>query len=240
MVHNKYGAPSGEDVVVSNIVKLLREHGHEVYCFFRSSEEILGSFRLKAKAFFSGFDNFTSKKAICRILAEQKPDVVHVHNLYPLISPSILSECSHSVLPVVMTAHNYRLICPNGLFMTGGKTCEKCSGGREYWCVLRNCVKSLFKNVGYALRTYVARRKRFYIDNVTIYAALTQFQRQRLLQEGYPGDRICVLPNMAGVSEMNVSAELGNYVSYIGRVSPEKGISTFIEAGRLCLNFSCK
>jgi glycosyltransferase involved in cell wall biosynthesis len=124
--------------------------------------------------------------------------------------------------------------------MTSGKTCEKCSGGREYWCVLRNCEKSLFRNVGYALRNYVARRKRFYIDNVTLYAALTQFQRQRLIQEGYPADRIYVVPNMADVNETKVSVELGNYVSYIGRVSPEKGISTFMEAARLCRNIQFK
>lgn len=240
MVHNKYGALSGEDVVVTNIVKLLRARGHEVYCFFRNSEEILGSFWLKTKAFFSGIYSFAPKKAIRRMLAEQKPDLVHVNNLFPLISPSVLSDCHRAGLPVVMTVHNYRLICPNGLFMTNGKTCEKCSGGREYWCVLRNCEKSLFKSVGYALRNYVARRRRFYINNVTVYTALTQFQRQRLIQEGYSSDRICVVPNMADVSEMKVSVELGKYVSYIGRVSPEKGISTFIEAARLCRDIKFK
>lgn len=240
MVHNKYGSLSGEEVMVSNIATLLREHGHEVYCFFRSSEEILDSFWLKAKAFFSGIYSFSSRKQIRQVIIKLKPDIVEVQNVYPLISPSILEEAAVHRIPVVMRCANYRLICPNGLFMTKGQICERCSGGREWWCLLRNCEDSQFKSLGYALRNYYAHKQRLFLDNVTIYLVLTKFQRQRFIHEGFPKDRIVIIPNMVYGDRIQASSELGNHVGYVGRVSPEKGVLTFVEAAQMCRDLPFK
>ena len=95
-----------------------------------------------------------------------------------------------------MTVHNYRLVCPNGLHLSHDTLCERCLGGREYWCVLRNCEGNLSKSVGYAARNYVARRLGLFIDNVNIFMVLTEFNRRRLIAEGYSEHRIVVLPNM--------------------------------------------
>ena len=240
IVHNEYGKLSGEEAVVEAQAKLLKENGLEALRFEMSSANIPKIRLGKVRAFFSGIYSFSSRRQIRKLLAECKLDVVHIHNLFPLISPSILPECKKAGVPAVMTVHNYRLVCPNGLHMANGMVCEKCSGGKEYWCLLKNCESSLFKSIGYALRNYVARRKRFYLNNVTMYVTLTEFQRNRFIQEGFPAERIVVIPNMTNHNGAAVSEKLGNYIGYIGRISPEKGMLTLIEAARACSDIQFK
>jgi glycosyltransferase involved in cell wall biosynthesis len=229
IVHNSYGNFSGEEAVIQNTISLLQRRNHKVILFTRSSTEIKKMPLGKVRAFFSGIYSYKARAWMKRLLSGHKPDVVHVHNLFPLISPSVMVECNRAKVPVVMTVHNFRLVCPNGLFLSHGSVCERCCGGREYWAILRNCENSIPKSVGYATRAWVARKMRFYLNHVTIYAALTDFQRQRLIREGYPAERILVVPNMI-VSSFPSYELLGKYVGYVGRVSPEKGILTFMMA----------
>lgn len=240
IIHNEYGKFSGEEAVVAGQKKLLADNGHEVVCFERSSAEIPKMRLGKLRALFSGIYSFSSRRQIRRLLAEHKPDIVHIHNLFPLISPAILPECKKAGVPVVMTVHNYRLVCPNGLHMTDGKVCEKCCGGKEYQCLLNNCEGSLLKSLGYFLRNYVARTLKLYKKNVTMYACLTEFQKQRLINEGFPADRLAVIPNMAKIKNLDQETLLGEYVGFIGRISPEKGVSVLIEAAKNNTNIPFK
>lgn len=227
LVHNAYGRLSGEEVVVDSVRELLIAHGHRVTEYRRSSAELNGHAIGKAKAFFSGIYNPLAGIALRQKLDICRPDVVHVHNLYPLISPSVLVECRRAGLPVVMTVHNYRLICPNGLHMVHDEVCDECADGHEYRCVSKRCEGSFFKSLGYALRNAIARKLHLFRDNVTIYAALTEFQRRRLVAAGYPAERIAVVPNMVnGIAAP--AQELGDWVGYVGRVSPEKDIPTLM------------
>lgn len=236
IVHNEYGKFSGEEAVVRGLAELLRRKGHTVIEFSRGSAELRTIHLGQLRAFFSGIYNPSSRKAMGRLLAEHQPDIVHVHNVFPLISPSVLPECRRAGVPVVMTVHNYRLVCPNGLHMPKGRqdVCEKCCGGREYWCVLRNCERSSPKSLGYALRNYVARRLGLFRKNVTLFACLTEFQRQRLIAEGYPADRLRVLPNMCPVRTevQECAAGDGDYAAYVGRISPEKGIEVLLSVAQ--------
>ncbi len=234
LVHNAYGKFSGEEAVVEGTRKLLAEKGHKVVALARSSADIGRMLLGNLRAFFSGVYSRSARRQMRELIQQARPDVVHVHNVFPLISPSVLVECRRAGVPVVMTVHNYRLVCPTGLHMVNGQVCEKCCGGREYWCVLRNCTGSLPKSLGYALRNWVARKWRLFLDNVTLYAALTEFQRQRLIAAGFPGDRIEVIPNMAAPVKADAEAELGDYVGYVGRISPEKGVPLLIAAARMC------
>ncbi len=240
IVHNEYGKLSGEEIVVGNIRSLLEEHGHEVIPFFRSSAEIPSMLFGNIRAFFNGIYSVHSQRKMRQILQREQPDIVHIHNLFPLISPSILPECKKAGVPAVMTVHNYRLICSNGLYMTEGHICEKCSYGNEYWCVIRNCEKNLFKSFGYALRNYASRKKRFFLDNIAIYAALTEFQREKLIMQGFPRDKIVVIPNMIKTDITSTQSPLGDYIGFAGRISPEKGISTLMNAARMCDDISFK
>lgn len=126
---------------------------------------------------------------------------MHIHNLYPLISPSILPVCKAFGVPVVMTVHNFRLVCPNGLLLSRGAICHRCLGGREYWCVLRNCENSFFKSTGYALRTAAARMLRRYYDIVDHFICLSEFQKKILVGEGLPAERVSVLANPLCLSD---------------------------------------
>ncbi len=240
IVHNSYARPSGEEVSVQRLRALLEERGNDVTMLWRSSAEIERMRLGRVRAFVSGIYSRSSRRAMRRLLDEQRPDVVHVNNLYPLISPWVLVECRRVGVPVVMSVRNHRLVCPNGLHLSRGQLCERCLGGREYWCVLRNCTGNLLKSAGYALRSTVARMWRLFLDGVTLFAVLSPFQRERLVAAGFPAERIVVIPNMAGSngagpsSTHSADSPLGEYVAYVGRVSPEKGIKTLAAAAAQC------
>ena len=235
IVHNEYGKFSGEEAVVQGQKALLEQYGHDVCLFTRSSAAIPSMFLGKLRAFFSGIFNPFARHAFNNFLQIHRPDIIHIHNLFPLLSPSILLKCHVQRRPVVMTVHNYRLICPNGLFMTGGKICERCAGGREYWCVWNSCEGNFMKSLGYALRNYSARFLQCYLKNVTCYAALTYFQRTKLIDEGYPSEKIFVIPNMTDLTA-KTETEVGNFIGYVGRISPEKSVDTLISAAYKCEN----
>jgi len=134
----------------------------------------------------------------------------------------------------VMRCANYRLVCPNGLLLSHGQVCERCISGREHWCVLRNCEGSLPKSLGYALRNFVARTRRLYRDNVTLYYAQTDFQKKKLMAGGFPASRIEVIPNMVDTSTPPRETQVGHYVGFAGRGSPEKGVAILLQAARTC------
>lgn len=240
MVHNKYAVISGEEIMVDRIVNLLRHNNHEVQTFFKNSAEIGNGFLRRASAFFSGVYSFTARREILKELDQFHPDCVQIQNLFPLISPSILSEINSRNIPIVMRCSNFRLICPNGLFLSHGQLCDKCSGGREYWCVFKNCENNIFKSVGYALRNYVARKLKLYTKNISLYIAQTEFQKQYLIKENIPSERIVVIPNMSSDTNIAVNNNLGDYIGYVGRISPEKGIDTLINAAIECNHISFK
>ncbi len=154
------------------------------------------------------------------------PDLVHIHNLYPFISPSILPLCKRYGVPVVMTVHNYRLICPTGLFLRDGKPCENCLvNGNERDCIRYNCEQNWFRSIAYTLRNWVARHTKAYLDNVDYFCCLTEFQKEKLIAAGYPIERIRVFPNV--VEDVATDEELfddtQSYVAYVGRHDLSKG-----------------
>ena len=231
MVHNEYGKYSGEEAAVQNLEKILNGLGHQVIVFRRRSSELSG-LSGKIKGFLCGFYNPFSIREFRRILDGEKPDIVHVHNLYPLISPAILPEAARRGIPIVMTVHNYRLLCPSGLLFRDGRPCSLCLDGREWHCLLKNCERSYFKSLGYFLRNRWVRKKRYYLDHVSKYLALSEFQRRILIGGGLPPERIEVLPNALDAPEEDAPEESheGKYVGFVGRLSAEKGIDLLLES----------
>lgn len=231
IVHNDYGKYSGEEAVVDKMAAMLRNHGHEV-AFYRltsaGSRESLGD---KVHGFAAGIYSPSGVRGMREALRRERPDVVNVHNLYPFISPAALRECSKAGVPVVMTVHNFRLVCPTGLFMRDGRPCELClRRGNEWGCIRYNCEHSRLKSLGYALRNAVARCTGAYRKNVSAYACITDFQRRKLTEAGFPPDRLCVIPNF--MDSVHDVAPVGHYVAYCGRLSREKGIDMIIEVAR--------
>ena len=243
IVHNYYGKLSGEETVIENLAALLAVRGVSVCRFSCSSADIEDKLSGKMAPFFSGMHNPFAAKSFGEFLKSNRPDVVHIHNLYPLISPSILPVCKAFGVPVVMTVHNFRLVCPNGLLLSKGEICHRCLGGREYWCIMRNCENSFLKSMGYALRTAAARLLRRYYDNVDHFIFLSEFQKNILVSEGLPADRVSVLANPLSFDMKIPPAPLykggnssfkdgGGYVAYVGRISPEKDIFSLLAAAR--------
>lgn len=234
-IHNNYsGNNSGEEHAAEGIVNLLKQNGHSVDWYRRSSEELNFSVLKKALAFFAGVWNPIVVKQVQQKLLEFQPDVVQVQNLYPLISPAILRTIKKAGIPLVMRCPNYRLFCPNGLHLdTKGKVCEKClTTGRELHCVLKNCENSRLKSTGYALRNFTARKLWGILKQADMYIVQSEFQRRKFIQNGIPAHKLAVVPGLTPQIEEN-TYKLGESVSFVGRVSAEKGIDEFVEAARL-------
>ena len=230
-IFNQYRSPfNGEAAVVELTGELVERHGGMARLLTRSSRDVESSIVARTRAFFSGIYSWEAYRSVEQLLAEDRPDVVHVHNLYPLFSPSVLVACKRAGVPVVMSIHNQQLTCPRSDHLNRGKICEKCVGGGEYNCVLHNCRQNIFESVAYAARSGIARRRRLFHDNVTLFVALSEFAKSRLIAVGFDADRIVVLKNMVAASPGPVDASQGEYAAFAGRISPEKGLHTLLEA----------
>ncbi len=231
-IHNEYAKMSGEEQSVINLMRLLTEHGHEVELLKRSSAEISDSMSGKIKSFFTGIHNPCAVKAVRQKVLDFKPDIVQIQNLYPLFSPSIIPTVKKLGVPVVMRCPNYRLFCPNGLcYDASGAICEQCFGGHEWNCFKKNCLESHVKSLGYTVRNIAARVTGRILDYVDTFIVQTEFQRRKFIGQGIPENKLAILPGIAPKMEpppKNWAA--GNPVTYIGRVSAEKGIFDFLKA----------
>lgn len=229
-LHQRYRIRGGEDQVVDATVELLGRRGVEARLVTRDSGALARRPLAKAGAFFSGIYSFAARAATRRLLEAERPGLVHVHNLLPSFSPSVLGACRAAGVPVVMTCHNYRLVCPTGMHMRDGRICELCLGGLEYQCLLRNCRGSVFESAAYALRNAVHRTLRLYLEGVDRFIAVSIFVRDRLIAAGLPAERMTVIPNWVDAPAQAADCAQGRYVAFAGRFSPQKGIHTLLAA----------
>jgi glycosyltransferase involved in cell wall biosynthesis len=237
MIHNEYAAISGEEVEFYGIASLLRERGHMVELYTRSSAEIERMTFGKARAFLAGIYNPFSVRHIHSLINSFNPDVAFIQNLFPLISPAVLSALKRAGIPVVMRVANYRMMCPNGLHLHDGKVCERCKDGKEFWCFLLNCEEDLFKSAGYSLRSYIARFSGRYKKNITAYICASNFLYNRLVDAGFEPQKIHIVPNLMPDKvqpDSLLSEKDGEYVGYVGRISREKGVHVLLDAARKC------
>ncbi|MDR0866402.1 MAG: glycosyltransferase family 4 protein [Candidatus Symbiothrix sp.] len=229
LIHNNYGIHSGEEAVVDRQIALFREMGHTVDVYRKTTEGKRDTFIGEAKGFFTAFYSPSSVKDIKNILKTNRPDVVIIHNLYPYISPAILKPIKQAGVPIIMTVHNFRLICPTGLFMRDFRPCELClEKGNEWSCIQYNCEHSRLKSIGYAGRNWYARKTKAYLNHVDFYACITQFQIQKLIQAGYDPEKMVYMPNFIEKAK-EPDYSLGDYVAISGRLSREKGIDLILE-----------
>lgn len=230
-LYNEYRSMfGGEDVVVEKTAAMIEKSGNEALMFRRSSRGIDESMWLKIRAFASGIYSRSAQRDLSAVLLSERPDVVHAHNLYPLLSPSVLIACHEARIPVVMSLHNFVLTCPTVMHLSHGKVCESCRGGREYSCVLKNCRGDVLESAAYALRSASARRAGTFHQHVDRFIVLSRFARDGLVQEGFAADRITVLPNSVAAPHEAADPSQGRYVAFAGRMSKEKGVSVLLDA----------
>lgn len=228
-VHNYYKIRGGEDECFEAEIKLLREMGEDVEIYQENNDRVaeIGKLRMAA-------DTIWSKEAYEKLQQRfiQKPlDVVHIHNFFPLISPSIYYAAKAQGIPVVQTLHNYRLLCPNALFFREGKVCEDCLGkfipypGIQHGCYRENKVAS----AAVATMLGVHRAMNTWTKMVDLYICLTEFAKQKFIQAGIPAEKIVVKPNFVS-PEPTVGSGKGGYALFVGRLSVEKGLDTLLAA----------
>jgi glycosyltransferase involved in cell wall biosynthesis len=232
-VHNWYRVDAGENFFVEGLINLLKAKGEQVAVFEKNSKELTPGIGSKISAFAAGIYSPAAARTMARLITEDRPDVVHVHNLYPLLSPSILVACGRAGLATVLSYHNYRLSCPVGHHLYKDRVCEQCSNGREYWCILNNCRENLLESTAYALRNMAARKFWLFRNNVTLFIAPSQYVKSRLVNCCSNENQVVVLPNMVSLPTSFPDHSLGEYVGYVGRISPEKGIGTLLQAAAL-------
>lgn len=245
IVHNRYSRCGGEEGVVAFQRHLLESRGHSVVMYERSYDEIRNWRFGRFASLFSALYNRRSVREIRELVRKERPDTAIIHNLYPVISPAVLPVLKKNGVRVLMTLHNYRLVCPTGIFYTNGGICERCgqSAGREWNCFVRRCEGSLAGSFGYALRGWWSRTEGYFPHNVDRFLALSDFQRDVLSRyTGIPAERFAVIPNCIDPASMplpatGTSGELplrsGRYIAYAGRLNREKGTDLLFEAARL-------
>jgi glycosyltransferase involved in cell wall biosynthesis len=227
VVHNPYREPGGEDGVVKAEVGLLRSRGHEVELFERCNEEIdaLGALNATVQALWSA----DSAARLRTLLGGFQPRVVHVHNTFALISPSVYWACASVGVPVIQTLHNFRLLCPQAMLLRDGRVCEDCVGRLPWRGVVRRCYRgSVGQSAVLAASLTMHRAIGTYRNKVARYIALNDFCRRKFIAGGLPADRIDIKPNFADAPAPRPGPRDG--FLFVGRLSPEKGLSVLARA----------
>lgn len=227
-VHNSYLQRGGEDIVADMESRLLRLHGHDVQCYRQSN---VGVHDMPPMA-LAGGSIWSHKSAveIGRSCDSFRPDLIHAHNTFPLISPALYWLAAKRKIPIVLTLHNFRLLCPQAMFMREGKNCEECLAKLPWRAVTRKCYRNSALQSGVVAAMLVTHRAiGTYRHKVTSYIAPSEFSRRKFIAGGFPPEQIHVKPNFVDVEEVPAWATREGGL-FVGRLSPEKGLDVLIEA----------
>lgn len=229
VVHNFYQQPGGEDEVFYSESELLEKHGHEVVEFIENNSAIrnMNPFSVLLDTFWS----VSSGSKMSKLLSDFKPDLVHFHNTFPLISPSAINACAKRRVPVVVSLHNPRLVCPAATLCRNGWSCEECLKKLFPWpAIFHKCYRNSYLQSSVVAAMLIFHRLiKTWQKQVSIYLVATEFYRKKFIDAGLPADKIVVKPYFVEDRGGKENKE-GDYVLFIGRLSPEKGILTLLKA----------
>jgi len=248
LLANKFLYPKGgTEVSLFETTELLRRKGHEVLFFsmrhpsnipvpeeryFVSQVDyerhgVGHALRASVQLLYS----FEAKRNIARLIRDKRPDVAHLHNIYHQLSPSILHALKDAKIPMVMTLHDYKVVCASYSMLASGQVCEACKGGRYYHCVLKQCVKdSRLKSLLNTLEMYLHHRGLQIYDAIDLFIAPSRFLKQKVEDMGFR-KRIVVLPNFVHLQDYQPHVEWEERtIVYFGRLSKEKGLLTLLDA----------
>jgi glycosyltransferase involved in cell wall biosynthesis len=231
LVHNTYQQPGGEDAVFEQERQMLENAGHQVIPYRRSNWEVesykgIRRFSLAKRTVWAS----DTRRDFSCLLQKEKPDLVHVHNTFVMISPSIYSACHEQGVPVVHTLHNYRLLCPIGSFFRDGKVCEDCVEGSLWQGVKHKCYQDSYSATAtVALMLATHRLRGTWKREISSFIALSEFARNKFIESGLPAEKIFVKPNFVS-PDPGARTGNGEYALFVGRLSPEKGVSTIVSA----------
>jgi glycosyltransferase involved in cell wall biosynthesis len=229
LCHNYYQQPGGEDQVFADEANLLESRGHDVVRFTMHNDDIneMNPLSVAAKTLW----NRGSHRELSGLVRDERPDVVHFTNTFPLISPSAYYAVKRQGIPVVQSLHNYRLLCPVSTFQRDQQVCEDCLGKMIPWpALLHGCYRSSRLATGAIVAmTALHRAMRTWQRMVDRFVALSHFSAAKFVEGGLPADKIVVKPNFMS-TDPGVGLGYGGFALFVGRLSAEKGIETLLKA----------
>ncbi len=229
LVHNYYQNPGGEDQVYADESALLEEHGHEVIRYTVHNDSItgMGPFEMARRTLWNP-RTYAELRALIR---RERPVLMHCANTFPLVSPAAYYAAHAEGVAVVQTLHNYRLLCPNALFLRDGRVCEDCLGKFVPWPAIQHGCYRASRSASAAVAGLLATHRAVgtWKHKVDRYIALTDFARRKFIAGGFPAERLVVKSNFVS-TDTGPGPGRGGYAVCIGRLSEEKGIQTLLAA----------
>jgi len=249
-VNKFYYQRGGAERCLFTLESLLKEAGHEVAIFSMKHPENLPSkyeryfveevdysdpkkysFAEKCRIALKLIYSSEAKRKISQLIADFKPDIIHYHNIYHQLSPSVLGSRQGRGIPTVLTVHDYKLACPNEQLFSNDAVCEKCIKGRYYYAVLRRCIKdSLPMSALGAIEATMHALCNTYRKNMDVIVSPSVFLANIIKRSGYSKARIEIIPNAVDVPNFSDTQEKRDYCLYIGRIARSKGILTLLKA----------
>jgi glycosyltransferase involved in cell wall biosynthesis len=227
VAHNYYRQAGGEDEVFASEVALLRDRGHDVQTFVMRNDdiELMGKLAAARATMWNG----QSHQQLRKLVRETRAQIVHFHNTFPLMSPSVYYAARAEGAAVVQTLHNYRLLCPAGVLFRDGKVCEECVGKVPWRAVQHSCYRNRATTCVSSMMLTAHRAFGTYANAVDAYIALSDFARHKFVDGGLPARKLHVKSNFVDPDPMPGAGD-GGYALFVGRLTDEKGVRTLLQA----------
>jgi len=230
--HNYYQLSGGEDLVFHSETRMLKSFGHDVGLYERHNNEIKPDILSRSRHLASLRFSKRSFNEIQQLVRTFRPDVAHFHNTFFVMTPSVFYACQQEGVPVVLSLHNFRLMCLNGLFFRDNHPCEDCLQGSRMSGIFHRCYRGswVFSAALDDMITHHFQRKTWG-EQVNRIIVATEFSRKKHIQAGILPEMITVLPHFVEEPPDGLRTELrGNYALYAGRLSEEKGVEVLLRA----------
>lgn len=230
-VHNFYQQPGGEEQIFATESALLEAHGHEIVRYTLHNDEIKGASPLRLAK--NTVWNSEVYQAVRSLIRQEKPQIAHFHNTFPMISPAAYYAAQDEGIPVVQTLHNYRLLCPNALFFREGRVCEDCLGkpiplpGVIHGCYRGSRPASALVAATISFHSLLGTWSRA----VDVFVAYSQFAMDKFVQGGLPAEKFAFKTNFLHPAPQPGDGK-GGYGLFVGRLSVEKGLGVMLDAWR--------
>ena len=235
LVHNYYQQRAGEFSAVTRQIALLRQYGHDLIVYTKDNRTIK-EFGLADKVKFMPNTVFSKQvyNEVMQRVQRTRPDVAHVHNVYPLLSPAIYRALKDAQVPIVQTLHNFRFLgCANSYFYIDGQICERCKYGNTLHAIKHRCYRDSYPLSALYAFTIALHRRLGTFRHIDRFIALNRFTAQMMIESGLAtADKISVLGNFLAepLPEPGSYSNRKPFFIFLGRLSPEKGIDVLIEA----------
>jgi glycosyltransferase involved in cell wall biosynthesis len=254
IAHKFYGRDGGPEKLIYGLEGCLKRNGHRCIPFSMkapynetnryfpyfvsnidyNSSGSHGRLLQKVLAGYRIIYSVEARRKLSFLLNREVIDIAHLHNIYHQISPSILPLLKKKGIPVVMTLHDLKLMCPNYRMFADGRICEDCKKGHYYHAILNKCVKnSLAASFVNCIEAYTHHLIKVYEKNVDRFICPSQFMKYKMREYGYSEEKLEMIPNGVDLREFAPDYSHNGYILYFGRLDKEKGIFTLLIAASL-------